>query len=69
MLGVEVRFAAPVFVGDAVALAMRVLKVVPKTGNRSVVSFQVDVVGSDGKPRAHVTQHYLLRTSLAEAAP
>ena len=64
MLGVEVRFVAPVFLGDAVVVRFRVEGVTPKSANRCLAAFAIDVRSPEGELHAEATQRYLLKHRL-----
>lgn len=63
MLGVQVRFMSPVFVGDTVTVSMRVASITPKSNNRCVAIFDVDVLSASGDSHAQAQQQYMLKTS------
>jgi 3-hydroxybutyryl-CoA dehydratase len=68
MLGVEVKFVSPVFVGDTVTVRMAVGDVARKSGNRCIATFDVEVLSAQGEVHARLKQHYMLKTTLAEAS-
>jgi 3-hydroxybutyryl-CoA dehydratase len=61
MLGTTARFVAPVFVGDAVTLDVKVGQVVTKSGNRCIASFDIDVLGPERQLVAAVQHQFMLR--------
>lgn len=68
MLGTSARFIAPAYRGDVLTLRTQVSAVQPKSRNRCVASFNVDLLGADGSAVASVQHQFLLRHSL-EGAP
>ena len=63
MLGAQARFVSPVYVGDTVAVRMRVASITVKSSNRCIAAFDVDVLSTTGELHAQVQQQYMLKTS------
>lgn len=61
MLGTQARYLAPAFVGDAVTLRLKAGAVTPKSGNRCVAHFDIDLLADDGRVLAAVQHQFLLR--------
>jgi len=68
MLGVEARFSAPVYIGDLITVRMIATGIERKSGNRCVVTFNVEILSENQDSCAKIIQHYLLKTSLKEEA-
>lgn len=64
MLGTQARFLAPVFRGDRVTLRTRAGAVQPKSGNRCVAAFDIELAGPDGQLLATVQHQFMLRFML-----
>ena len=64
MLGVEARFSAPVYIGDLITVRMIATGIERKSGNRCVVTFNVELLSENQDSCAKIIQHYLLKTSL-----
>lgn len=61
MLGTQARFLAPAFRGDRVTLRMKAGAVQPKSGNRCVAAFDVELAGPEGQLLATVQHQFMLR--------
>lgn len=68
MLGVEARFSSPVYIGDLITVRMTASSIERKSGNRCVVTFNVDLLSENQDSCAKIIQHYLLKTSLKKEA-
>ena len=64
MLGTDARFLAPAYRGDRLTLRMRVAGVEPKSRNRCVARFDVELLAADGSTVATVQHQFLLRQTL-----
>lgn len=64
MVGVDAQFHAPVFEGDTVQVNLSVESVEPKSRNRSLVTFVIDVLSPDAALHARVHQRFLLKSHL-----
>jgi 3-hydroxybutyryl-CoA dehydratase len=62
MLGAQAAFHAPAFLGDRVDVRLLVRDVVPKSGNRCIATFDVEVRSGE-RLLATVQHQYLLRFS------
>lgn len=63
MLSVQAEFVSPVFVDDEVIIHFRVATVEPKSHNRSVVSFAIEMASADSTVCARIRQQYLMKTT------
>jgi len=64
MLGVEARFSSPIYMGDLITVRMIAANIERKSGNRCVLTFNVEVLSETQDSCAKIIQHYLLKTSL-----
>lgn len=64
MLGAQVRFLAPAFVDDTVTVRMKAGDVTPKSGNRCVAQFDIEIVSQDGRLLARLHHQYMLHYQL-----
>jgi acyl dehydratase len=57
----RLRFVAPVFVGDAIAVRKRVVEQRPLDGSRGIVAFDTRIVNQDGESVVAYVDRYVLR--------
>ncbi len=64
MVGTEADFLSPVFVEDEVEVRVIVGAIQPKSNNRSLVTFNIEVISPNQTVHARVRHRFILRTSL-----
>lgn len=68
MLGTQARFIAPAFRGDRVTVRMKAGSVEPKSDNRCIAAFNVELLGPGGRLLATVENKFMLRFMLEGGA-